>query len=77
MCRLRINRIIMKRTLNLLLLSSVGVIIFAALKVLSDSSISSWGIAVCASIFLFTAIYWVILIPRNNEATRSKNLDKL
>lgn len=73
----RINRIIMKRTLYLLLLSSVGVIIFAALKVLSDSSISSWGIVVSATFFLFTAIYWVILISRNNEGTRSKNLDKL
>lgn len=61
----------------LLLLSSVGVIIFAALKVLFYSSISSWGIAVSSAIFLFTAIYWVILVSRNNEGTRSKNLDKL
>lgn len=67
----------MKRTLNLLLLSSVGVIFFAALKVLFDSSIPSWGIAVSAAIFLLTAIYRVVLIRRNNEGTRSKNLDKL
>ncbi len=67
----------MKRTMYLLLLSSVGVIIFAAVKVLFDSSISSWGLVVSATVFLFTAIYWVILISRNNEGTRSRNLDKL
>lgn len=61
----------------LLLLSSVGVIFFAALKVLFDSSTTSWGIAVSAAIFLFTAIYWVVLISRNNEGTGFKNLDKL
>lgn len=54
----------------LLLFSSVAVIIFAALKVLFDSPISSWGIAVSATVFLFTAIYWVLLVSRGNEGTR-------
>jgi len=67
----------MKRTLYLLLLSSVGVIIFAAFKVLFDSSISSWGIVASATIFLFTMVYWVILISRNSEETKSKNVDKI
>jgi hypothetical protein len=65
----------MKTTLYTLFLSSLGIIMFAALRVLFDTTISSWGIALSAIILLFAIVRWVMLISRNNEGTKTENLD--
>lgn len=62
--------------MNILVLSSIGVIISAALKVLSEMAISSWGIAISATVFLFALIHLLILLGRNHIGAKAENLDK-
>jgi hypothetical protein len=57
----------MKNLLYTLGISALGVIVFAALKVLSEHYLYGWGILICALIFIFTLIYWFILLNRKKQ----------
>ncbi|WP_375586306.1 hypothetical protein [Cyclobacterium xiamenense] len=57
----------MKKILVILGLAALGVIVFAALKVLSDHYLYGWGILVSAFVFIGTLIYWFILVNRKKQ----------
>lgn len=57
----------MKNLLHTLLISAIGVIGFAVLKVLSDHYLYGWGILICALVFVFTLIYWIIVQNINKQ----------
>jgi hypothetical protein len=48
-------------------ISALGVIVFAALKVLSDHYLYGWGIFIFALVFVFTLIYWFLLLNRKKQ----------
>jgi len=57
----------MKGILYILGLSGIGVIVFATLKVLFENYFYSWGIFISSMVFVFTLIYWFILVNRNKQ----------
>ncbi|WP_339926432.1 hypothetical protein [uncultured Cyclobacterium sp.] len=57
----------MKKSLYTLIISALGVIIFAALKTQSDHYLYGWGILVAALVFIFTLAYWLIVLNRKKQ----------
>ncbi|AKP51285.1 hypothetical protein CA2015_1854 [Cyclobacterium amurskyense] len=57
----------MKNLLYTLIISAIGVIVFSALKILSDHYLYGWGIFIFGLIFVFTLTYWFLLLNRNKQ----------
>lgn len=62
----------MKKSLYTLIISALGVIIFAALKTQSDHYLYGSGILICALVFVFTLIYWIISLNRKKQETEPR-----
>ena len=57
----------MKNLLYTLIISAIGVIVFSALKILSDHYLYGSGILIFGLIFVFTLTYWFLLLNRKKQ----------
>ena len=53
-----------------LCISALGVVLFAALKLLGESSISSWGIFICAAVFMVSLVLFLFNHVRSGEGAK-------